>query len=177
MLTLYMVEMDMPYPGRLPHWHAWYEEHVERLLTTMPGFLRAQRFRSIAPHPAPYLAIYELADETALTSPAYVGPKAAAAWAPFMNNWRRNLFCGIEPLNAVPSDGWLAVWDRVSKDAPPLGANYARLQPKGLDRTVLERGLLAGAGSQQPTPRQEAGWSLRVFSPISLLKVAPGLPS
>lgn len=173
MQTLYMVEMDMPHPERLVQWHAWYEEHVRHLLAR-PGFRSAQRFRSVAPDASPYLAIYELEDETALTRPGYAGPAAAAAWAPFMNNWRRNLFSGSIAIDAVAANGWLALCDRVAEDAPAIPPDYNRLQTRGLDRSVVERGLCSGVGAR-PQAMQAAGCAVRVFTPISPMRVASGI--
>ncbi len=175
---LYMVEMDMPHAERLAAWHTWYDAHVQRLLG-MPGFCTAQRFVTNAPAAAPYLAVYSVTDATALSNPTYTtraGPQSASDWAPFMNNWRRNLVDGLDEAPAVGPSQWLALFDRESDAAPALPAGYTVLRPAGLDGTVVERGLMVGAtGVAPPLAAQGPHWSLRIALPLSpRLRAAAG---
>ncbi len=172
-----MVEMDMSHGDRLAQWHAWYEAHVDKLLT-MPGFISAQRFVSIGPTLSPYLAIYSVTDESALTNPTYTaraGPQSASTWAPFMSNWQRNLLDGVTVAAEVNSGQWIALIDRQAPDAPELPPGFARLKPVGLDCSMVERGLRWGAQDEAPpSPAQAQGWTLRVWRPLSAQKVASG---
>src|SRR5690349_11442884 len=138
-----MPEMDMPDAALLEAWHAWYAAHLAKLLT-IPGFRSAQRFVATLPHASPYVAIYALDNADVLTSDAYkakAGPASAGEWRARMTNWRRNLFAASHDAPGVEADGWLAVIDRVTLDAPPLPPGCLRLRPVGLDRSVAERGL------------------------------------
>jgi heme-degrading monooxygenase HmoA len=71
--ALLLVAMEPP-DGFEDTLNRWYdEEHLAERLA-MPGFLRARRFRSAEGSPR-YLALYELADVDALTSPEYLRAK------------------------------------------------------------------------------------------------------
>jgi hypothetical protein len=51
----------------------WYdEEHIPEKVGTVPGFVRARRFKSLEGRPN-YLAIYELEDMSVLDNPTYSG--------------------------------------------------------------------------------------------------------
>jgi hypothetical protein len=164
--VLYMPEMDMPEAALLEAWHAWYGAHLDKLLA-IPGFRSAQRFVCTTPHPAPYVAIYALDSADVLTSDAYLakaGPASAGEWRARMTNWRRNLFAGVDDAPRVEQDGWLAVIDRETDDAPPLPARCQRLRPIGLDRSVAERGLLTGTRADAPPPPAH---NIRVCRPLT----------
>ena len=167
---LYMVEMDMPHAERLPAWHDWYAHHLERLVA-IPGILTAQRFGAGAPTPSPYLAVYTIANAEVMTSPAYrakAGPSSTGDWQPLMTNWFRNIVEGVDALPEIPQRGWLALADRVDDSAPPLPEGFTALRSVGLDRSFTERGLMIGSEARTPpAPREEAGWRLRVFTPLS----------
>ena len=51
--------------------NAWYnDEHIPEKVGTVPGFLRARRYKSLDGRPN-YLAIYELEDMSVLDNPTY----------------------------------------------------------------------------------------------------------
>lgn len=161
-----MPEMDMADAALLDAWHAWYSAHLDKLLS-IPGFRSAQRFMATTPHAAPYVAIYAIDHAGVLASDAYkakAGPASAGEWRARMTNWRRNLFEGLDDAPRIAEGGWLAVIDRASDAAPPLPAGCHRLRPLGLDRSVVERGLLAGTRGDAP-PR--ASPNVRVCRPLT----------
>ena len=168
---LYMVEMDMPHVDLLHDWHEWYEQHIFKLLK-MPGFINAQRFVSVSPTPSPYLAIYSISDETALTNPIYTsqaGPQSAENWAPHMSNWSRNLFNGVDRIEEVLLDKHMAVYDRYTSTAESLNQEVFSLKPIGLDYSILERNIcFASINENFQEPLQ--GWSLRKMRPLSAMK-------
>lgn len=169
---LYMVEMDMPHADRLAAWNAWYEGHIEHLLA-MPGFLSAQRFCAVAPDASPYLAIYEIERASVLTGRAYTsraGPKSASDWAPFMSNWRRNLFAGAKRMKEVSIDEHLVLWDRTSAAAPRLETGYVALRPAGLDESVFQRGMCVLPKAQIPPAGCGPDWVIRTFCPLSSMR-------
>ena len=67
---IYMVEMDMKLGDREAEWHAWYLAHI-RVLLTVPGFRASQRFQSLLPCPAPYLALHQVDSGAIFESPEY----------------------------------------------------------------------------------------------------------
>jgi hypothetical protein len=67
---IYMVEMDMNLGDREAEWHDWYIAHIKVLLT-VPGFRASQRFKSLLPAPAPYLALHHVDSGAVFESPEY----------------------------------------------------------------------------------------------------------
>lgn len=169
-MTLYMVEMDMPHRERLGDWHEWYKHHLERLIS-IPGILTAQRFGADAETASPYLAVYTVADAGVLTSPAYrakAGPTSAGEWQNVMTNWYRNVVEGLDELPEIPTDGWLALFDRKTASAPPLPREYTELRPVALDCSFIRRGLLTGsAGERPPAAQEHPDLTVRTFRPLS----------
>jgi len=171
-----MVEMDLPDTPLLAEWHAWYDAHI-RILLSVPGFRSAQRFQSMHATDSPYIAIYGIASAGVITSAAYResgGPPSAGPWRSRMTNWKRNLLEGLDDAPRVARDGWLAILDRRTRDAPPLPAQMSALRPVGLDCSMVERGLLAGSGRLPPKPPHEATWELRTCRPLSDFLVQQG---
>ena len=172
---LYMVELDFPHPAMLDEWNRWYTGHL-RMLLSIPGLESAQRFQATTPTRSPYVAIYTIADEGVMTSPAYLakaGRKSPGQWAPLMTNWDRNVLDGIDRAPEVPMDGWVAIYDRLAPDAPPLPEGYVPLRPVALDRTIAERGLLFGrAGAEPPAWREHDGVHIRICKPLTPLLTA-----
>lgn len=172
---IYMVEMDLGDKSLLPQFHEWYSHHLQMLLS-IPGIVTAQRFESVSPTPSPFLAVYGLANPGVLDSPAYkgkAGPDSTKEWKPRLTNWYRNILSGgTAPV--VSNGGWLALYDRRTNKAPALPAGYTRLTPEGLDRTVVERGMLVGAaGTVPPAPQADEDLVVRVYRPLTeMLKSA-----
>ena len=93
---LLLVTMDVE-PALEDELHRWYEEeHVPERLS-VPGFVRARRWRAVEGGPK-YLALYELESLGALESPEYAHFKGAGAtdWTKRMEarflNFQRNTY-------------------------------------------------------------------------------------
>ncbi len=140
---IYMVEMDFRHPDREAEWHAWYLAHI-RVLLTVPGFRASQRFRAVAPTPAPYLALHEVASAALFDSETYRsrgGPASVGEWRSLQTNWHRNLLDGVDQTPDVPADAHLLLL-RDARDAVlPDGIAVLWLRGVGLDRTIGECGL------------------------------------
>ncbi len=167
---IYMVEIDFPHPDRQAEFEAWYESHLQRIVA-VPGFISAQRFKSTGPAASSNLAIYALESGDVLTSAPYrakFGPESVGVLRPLFTNWYRNLLSGMTNVPEVARDGWIAVLDRLTETAPALERGYTPLKPVGLDRSIIERGLMFGEpGRTPPQPRTTSDINLRVFRPVS----------
>ena len=106
---IYMVEMDMKLGDREAEWHDWYLAHIKVLLT-VPGFRASQRFQSILPCLAPYLALHQVDSGELFDSPEYRargGPSSTGEWRELHLNWRRNLLDGLAETPDVPASACL----------------------------------------------------------------------
>jgi hypothetical protein len=140
---IYCVELAFSQPGCEAEWSAWYSKHLGVLLS-VPGFSTAQRFESIAPCRAPYLAAYSVTSGKVFESAPYRqrgGRGSPGAWAPLMINWDRNLFDGLERMPEVELDQILAVVDGPSDERTNFPLKLHPLRCAGLDRTVASRGI------------------------------------
>jgi hypothetical protein len=171
-----MVQMQMGDRTLLSQYHAWYREHVRKLVS-IPGFLSGQRFESTTPSPSPFLAVYNLDSAGVLTSEHYTktaGPDSTKEWKPRLSNWYRDLLEGPS-IPSVPPDGWLAILDRHTDTAPSLPAQCIKLNPvriklspTGLEHIIVERGVMTGGPQDSPPSTSEnADLSARDFRPLS----------
>lgn len=169
MTTLYMVELDFPFPDERAGFDEFYSGHISMLLS-IDGFRSAQRFEATHEARAPFMAVYELDNPEVLSSPGYTtraGPTSVSeTYRPKMLNWDRNLVVGDSFEMAVPLDGWMVLIDRLSDDSPPLPAGFVAFEPVGLDKTVRERGIRIGASGAPDVPGPQSGWIVREMRPL-----------
>jgi hypothetical protein len=143
--VIYMVEMDMRLGDREAEWHAWYLAHIKVLLT-VSGFRASQRFRSLLPCPAPYLALHQVDSGAIFDSPEYCargGPGSTGEWRALHLNWRRNLLDGLAATPDVPANRYLLRVENGRDIALPAGTTIAWTKAVGLDRDSQEFGLAA----------------------------------
>ena len=166
---IYMVEMDMRLDDREAEWHEWYLAHIKVLLT-VPGFRASQRFRSILPCPAPYLALHQVDSGAIFDSPEYRsrgGPGSTGEWRARHLNWRRNLLQGIDESPDVPASTHLLRLENARDLALPAGIALTWTKAVGLDRDAQEFGL---AVIDDPVPLLDLARGdtrVRLYQPIS----------
>jgi hypothetical protein len=139
---LYMVECDISDPGVEAEWNAYYTERKLDEVLAVPGFRTSQRFKSLEPFPSPYLAIHTVDSLDVLTGQAYRtggGGSFDKRFQPYIVNWHRNLFSGLDRAPAVAEDELIAVADDPREKLSD--ARFAWLEAAGLDRSVGSRGL------------------------------------
>jgi hypothetical protein len=166
---IYMVEMDFRNPSREADWHAWYLDHVAKLIRNVPGFRATQRFRAITPTPSPWLAMHDVVSPAVFESAEYRangGPASTGEWQTQHTNWYRNLFSGIDQTPAVPADAHLLMLEGNAKLPAPHAQPVTWLESVGLDRSAERRGIAI-----VPAGRLSAGLfglaGVRVFKPIT----------
>ena len=168
-----MVEMDFPFPDERVGFDTFYADHIS-LLLSIEGFLSAQRFEADRSVPAPFLAIYEIANPEVLTSPAYASKAGPAAvpnvYRSKFRNWDRNVFTTPSCELTVPMGGWMTVVDRLSTTSMNLPVGYTALNPTGLDRSVVERGIRIHRTGESTAPAIPAStqpkWHVRTMKPL-----------
>jgi hypothetical protein len=164
-----MVEMDMRLGDREAEWHEWYAAHIKVLLS-VPGFRASQRFKSVLPAPAPYLALHQVDSGAIFDSPEYKargGPASTGAWRELHLNWRRNLLDGIAVSPEVPAGAHLLRLENARDVTVPTGVAVSWSKAAGLDRDADEFGL---AVIDDPAPLLDLARGdqrVRLYSPIS----------
>jgi len=169
MTAFYMVELAFPFPDERSGFDQFYSGHIDMLLS-IEGLNSAQRFQATHEATAPFMAIYELANEGVLRTTAYTsraGPNSVTErYRPKMLNWKRNVVTGPSLHLDVPTDGWLVLIDRVTETSPPLPEGFVSFKAVDLDKTFVERGIASGAGGKPPTFAQQSGWVVRTMKPL-----------
>jgi hypothetical protein len=166
---IYMVEMDMSLGDREPEWHEWYIAHIKVLLT-VPGFRASQRFRSLLPTPAPYLALHHVDSGAIFDSLEYRakgGPASTGEWRALHSNWRRNLLEGLAEAPEVPADATLLRLENARDIALPDSIAPVWTSAVGLDCDATEFGF---AVMDDPAPLLDLARGdarLRLYRPIS----------
>jgi hypothetical protein len=166
---IYMVEMDMRLDDREAEWHAWYLAHI-KILLSVPGFRASQRFQSILPCPAPYLALHQVDNGAIFESAEYRsrgGPGSTGEWRARHLNWRRNLLEGLDKTPDVPADAHVLRLENARDVTLPAGVTVIWTKAVGLDRDAQEFGLAVIAN---PTPLLDLAKRddrVRLYRPIS----------
>jgi hypothetical protein len=166
---IYCVELAFAEPSRETEWSAWYSKHLGILLS-VPGFSTAQRFESLAPCRAPYLAAYSVASGDVFESAPYRqrgGRGSPGEWAPLMINWDRNLFDGLTHMPEVRPDQVLAVVDGAPHDLSKFPVKLHPLHCTGLDRTVQSRGIAVLSTADYATWASRANEQTRFYKPLT----------
>jgi hypothetical protein len=164
-----MVEMDMKLDDREAEWHAWYIAHIKVLLT-VPGFRASQRFKSLLPCPAPYLALHQVDSGAIFDSPEYRsrgGPGSTGEWRERHMNWRRNLLEGRDDTPDVPADKYVLRVEGVRDAALPDGIALGWTKAVGLDRDAAEFGLAVIGDPAPLLALARRDDRVRIYRPIS----------
>jgi hypothetical protein len=164
-----MVEMDMRLDDREAEWHEWYLAHIKALLT-VPGFRASQRFQSILPCPAPYLALHQVDSGTIFDSAEYRsrgGPGSTGEWRARHSNWRRNLLEGLAETPDVPADKYVLRLENARDVNLAPGIAPAWTTAVGLDRDAQEFALAVIADPAPALDLARRDDRVRLYRPIS----------
>jgi hypothetical protein len=167
--VIYMVEMDMNLGDREAEWHEWYLAHI-RVLLSVPGFRVSQRFQSVLPAPAPYLALHQVDSGAIFDSPEYRsrgGPGSTGDWRERHSNWRRNLLEGLDETPEVPASAHLLRLENGRDVALPVGIAVVWTKAVGLDRDAREFGLAVIADPAPLFDLARRDERVRLYRPIS----------
>ena len=174
---IYMVEMEMELGDREAEWHAWYLTHIKVLLS-VPGFRASQRFQSLLPCPAPYLALHHVDSGAIFDSPEYRsrgGPGSTGEWRALHLNWRRNLLDGIAETPDVTPEQTVLRLENARDVTLPAGISATWSKVAGLDKDAAEFGLAIVADPAPLVDLAKADQRVRLYRPISeKLREEPG---
>ncbi len=166
---IYCVELAFSEPAREAEWSAWYSQHLGILLS-VPGFSTAQRFQSMAPCRAPYLAAYSVTSGAVFDSTPYRqrgGRASPGEWVPLMINWDRNLFDGFAQMPDVRPDQFLAVVDHPAHERAKFPLTLHALRCAGLDRTVQSRGIAVLSADEYAAVAAHANENTRFYRALT----------
>jgi hypothetical protein len=148
-------------------WNAYYDGPKLDALLSLDGFTSSQRFKCVHASPAPYVALHTIRD-LAVMDDRYrsVGGGGFGGWEPWIDNWSRNLFDGLEVSPDVPIDSFLAITDDEATATALTGIDFAWIDCVGLDRSVTRRALavLDPSDGEELASFRPAGLSL--YRPI-----------
>jgi len=154
---------------REAEWHEWYLAHI-RVLLTVPGFRASQRFQSILPCPAPYLALHQVDSGAIFDSPEYRsrgGPGSTGEWRERHSNWRRNLLEGFAETPDVPSEAYLLRLEGAHDFTLPSGIVPTWTKAVGLDRDAQEFAIAVVDDSAPLLDLARRDERVRLYRPIS----------
>ncbi|CAI7978340.1 conserved hypothetical protein [Frankia sp. Hr75.2] len=166
MSCLYVVRCNFSDPAQCDAWQRWYSGEKQDWLLSRPGFLAGQRFAAVrSTDGVEFLALYALESPDALKTPEYNSGWGWGAWRPYIIDWSRNLFDGVEPETFLTKEDELlrAVFVTSSEavDTNP-DLQWTRVQP-GLDGSLVALGLGRTTGEPTATEGTEEG----LFRPAS----------
>jgi hypothetical protein len=169
---LYMVECHISDPRIEAEWNAYYTERKLDEVLAVPGFRTSQRFKALAPFPSPYLAIHTVDSLDVLTGQAYRsggGGSFDKRFQPYIINWHRNLFSGLDRAPAVAEDELIAVVDDAQETI--FDARIAWLEAVGLDRSVESRGIARVSRAEGERFAEAHKGLMRLYRPLMAQRV------
>lgn len=171
---LYMVDCNISDPQVEAEWNAYYSERKLDEVLAVPGFRTSQRFKAVKPSASPYLAIHTVDSLDVLTGNAYRaggGGFFDPRFHPYIVNWHRNLFSGLERAPAIAEDELLAVADEAREVLDKAGVGLTWLTIVGLDRTVPYRGIARVTQAKGKCLAQDYDGVVRLYRPLLAQRV------
>lgn len=167
---IYMVECGFSDPAQEADWNSFYSgPKLAALLDNVAGFRQSQRFRDVDGGDAPYLAAHEVVSVELLETASYrsSGGGSFLHYQPYITNWRRTIFSGLDRMEEVFPDQRLIVID--TEPVPVLEVNVHWLRAAGLGNLVPSRGVATVPAIHADRLRTTLGERLRILEPISAL--------
>lgn len=166
---LYMVECDISDPNVEAEWNAYYSARKLDEVLAVPGFRTSQRFKSVKPFASPYLAIHTVDSLDVLTGKAYSsggGGFFDPRFQPYIVNWHRNLFSGVDRAPEIAEDELLAVADEAREALHEAGVGLTWLTSAGLDRSVAYRGIARVTAAEGERLGRDFAGIVRLYRPL-----------
>jgi len=165
-----MVECRFSNPDHEQAWNDYYTTRKLAEVLAVPGFRTSQRYRRKDGTTAAYIAIHTVDNLEVLTGGAYSaggGGSFDPSFQPFITDWRRTLFAGLDEAPAVRLDQRLLVVDGSEPAGLPAGVHLTWLTIAGLDTSVNRRGLaVLDSELSREVEMGGAAGKVRIFTPI-----------
>ena len=173
---LYMVECGFSDPDHEQAWNDYYTRRKLDEVLAVPGFRTSQRFKSIVPCDAPYLAIHTVDALEVMTGQGYRslgGGSFDRTYQGYITHWHRNLFDGLVRAPAVAADELLAVTDQTPDKVAAAGIEFTWLTIAGLDASTPQRALARVTREQGPELARRFAGAIGVYAPLMAQRVEP----
>ena len=161
---------------RLAEWNAYYDGPKLDSLLSLDGFNASQRLQCAHGADAPYLALHDIRDESVMNqSYREAGGGGFGGWEPWIDNWSRDLFSGLDESPEVGPDDYLAVTDDQATADALTGVDFAWLEIAGLDRSVPRRALAVLDAQEGDELLEFRPVALRLYRPMTPRCTRPGM--
>lgn len=163
---IFMSQSGLTDSSRESDWDRWYIDHL-KLMASVPGIASAQRFKTSDRGYSASLAMYSVESPKVFEDPYYLSVRGMGEWLPLIdrNQYKRNLFDGLERAPAVAQGSFLLVADREQPEVGRAGIEWTWLQCVGIDRSTAYRGIaVVPARVAERGGRHEA---IAVYAPVT----------
>ncbi|OPA88016.1 sugar ABC transporter [Pseudomonas fluorescens] len=147
---IYTVECNYADPASEAEWNAFYSQEKLPALISVSGFRTSQRFEALSGDCPAYLALHSVDTLAILQSDEYrqKGGGNFSRWQSHINDWRRNVYAGLDRAVAVGADEVLLVSEQGPQALIELGLTPLALHAVALDKTPAHRWLAKLDGAQ-----------------------------
>ncbi|MBN2978735.1 sugar ABC transporter [Pseudomonas lactucae] len=147
---IYTVECNYADPASEAEWNAFYSLEKLPALISVSGFKTSQRFEALSGDCPAYLALHSVDTLAILQSDEYrqKGGGNFSRWQSHINDWRRNVYAGLDRAVAVGADEVLLVSEQGPQALMELGLTPLALHAVALDKTPAHRWLAKLDGAQ-----------------------------
>nr|WP_225908603.1 sugar ABC transporter [Pseudomonas lactucae] len=149
-MMIYTVECNYADPASEAEWNAFYSLEKLPALISVSGFKTSQRFEALSGDCPAYLALHSVDTLAILQSDEYrqKGGGNFSRWQSHINDWRRNVYAGLDRAVAVGADEVLLVSEQGPQALMELGLTPLALHAVALDKTPAHRWLAKLDGAQ-----------------------------
>jgi hypothetical protein len=172
---LYMVECAFSDAAHEQAWNDYYSGQKLDQVLAVPGFRTSQRFKSISDNAAPYFAIHTIDSPEVLLGEFYRsrgGGSFDATYQPYIRNWKRRLYTGLDRALAIPKNELLAVSDR-PEESTAASVDFIWLTAAGLDSSVPRRGIARIDRSQADVIAKTHQHVITIYAPLTIQRQEP----
>ena len=166
---LYMVECSFTDPKREDEWNRFYSGHKLDQMLAVPGFRTSQRFRAVDGARCPYLAIHTVDALDVLQGTTYKsrgGGSFGDEWQPYITDWRRSFFSGIDVAPDIALDERVALTDLPAEQVRDSGLAFLWLTSAGLAAAAPQRGIARITRAQAEAVTASKPPGIRVYAPM-----------
>lgn len=174
---LYMVECSFTEPTREDAWNRFYSGPKLDQVLAVPGFRTSQRFRAVDGARCPYLAIHTVESLAVLQGQSYKsggGGSFGEAWQPYIADWHRRAYSGIDVAPDIALDERIAVCDLPAGEVRgEASLPFVWLTWAGLDAAAPQRGIAQITRAQTESAMASKPPGMRIYAPMMARRMEP----